>query len=512
MIPQEVINYLKEWTPPKNPAILKDYALSKEGLAAKVMEVVSENPENYTKICEQFKTLDPVYIVYLVRGLTNAVKKKKSLDWGKMLVFCKEVLEEYRSAENVYDKENREYNATSIKMEILDLLKEGLSKRVIKFTPEIRKIMWDIINALLIDKDPDVKYENENAKIDSLTLSLNTVRGSAMHALVQYALWCADSLKSSNSDKKVMVSEVKDVLEKKLNPTSEPTRTIRSLYGYYFPILLHLDKEWAIDHISSIFPDNGELRKLWRTAWENYLEYPRFYDDVYNTLKPQYKRAVEKLESPRISDEAKKRLSEHLTIAYLKGEEKIDNKPNLLISLFFKKANPDIRGHIIWFIGKELKNNPPKDVEMQTKVAKRAINFLDWRIKELEEVKNSSAEEFYKELQWSGLWVSCPLFDKLILMPYLYSILKLTKGKIKFKHYIIEKLPSHDNITESLQILNLLIKGCKRNEIIIFRNDIERLLAKASEKPHSTKIKDLSNDVVNSLIEKGYFDFEKFYM
>jgi len=297
-----------------------------------------------------------------------------------------------------------------------------------------------------------------------------------------------------------------------LNPASEPTRTIRSLYGYYFPTLLYLDKEWAVGHISHIFPENSKSRELLRTAWEGYLEPPELYDNVYNTLRPQYKYAVEKLESPQISDEAKKRLSEHLMIAYLRGKEEIDDKPDSLISLFFKKANPNIKGHVIWFIGIELKDNPPKDIEIQKKIAKRSINFLDWRIKELEKVKNGSAEEFYEELRWSGLWASCTLFDKSIIMPYLYNILKLTKGKIEFKHYIIEKLPSHDNITESLQILNLLIKGRKKNEIIASKDNIEKLLEKVSEKLSSAKTKVLLNNTVDSLIEKEYFDFKKFYM
>ncbi len=97
--------------------------------------------------------------------------------------------------------------------------------------------------------------------MDPFTISINTVRGDAMHAVIQYALWVHRNLKAGYGDDVQwfeVMPEVRKVLESHLNTDSEPSLAIHSIYGHYFPWLVLLDKQWAASHVQDIFPTSDE--------------------------------------------------------------------------------------------------------------------------------------------------------------------------------------------------------------------------------------------------------------
>jgi hypothetical protein len=51
--------------------------------------------------------------------------------------------------------------------------------------------IWKVLDVLSWDEEPSLEYEEQygGSNMDPLTLSINTVRGEAMHAVVQFATW-----------------------------------------------------------------------------------------------------------------------------------------------------------------------------------------------------------------------------------------------------------------------------------------------------------------------------------
>lgn len=82
------------------------------------------------------------------------------------------------------------------------------------------------------------------------------------------------------------------------------------------------------------------------------------------------------MQSPKISIEAKRGLSEHILIVYLKGLENL--KKGSLVEQFFEKADPEIRGHAVWFVGRELKNlsNVGLSIQEKGKIIERLKKFV----------------------------------------------------------------------------------------------------------------------------------------
>jgi len=217
MSSKEIIDYLKRWNLPKG--IFKP---SREGLGRVLREVVSERPSEFVKACEDFKDLPSVYIYYLLDGFREAVKKEYKIEWKPIIQFCKDVLlslpeESYTIEEDGY------YNLKSVKGAIADLLEEGLKSKNLSPPYELKDTIWKIIVTLLQDDEPSLEYEEKYGgdNMDPVTLSLNTVRGKAIHTLIQYALWCARCLNLSEIKDK-MTPEVKRKLEEMLNPGVHP--------------------------------------------------------------------------------------------------------------------------------------------------------------------------------------------------------------------------------------------------------------------------------------------------
>jgi len=507
--PQEVVHYLKTWEPSK-----EFLAPSKEGLAHTLSKVITENPSSYTSVCHEFKTMSPVYVYHLLSGFRTAIQKENAFDWKPVILFCRDLVISKESKSLTLEKMLYDWN--SVYREIADLLEEGLRSKKMSPPIELRETIWLLIEVLLKHNEPDLAFENnyDEETLDPVSLSLNTVRGKAMHSSLQYALWCERNLNLSQ-EKDKMVTEVREQLEAKLNPEVEPTKTIRAVYGMYLPQLFYLDRDWVEQHLSAIFPEDSEHRSLWSAAWEAYVTYCGFYNELYKSIRNQYEIAIDKLLSEKISKVAKEHLSQHLLTAYLRELE--DLKPHSLVNSFFEKAQPQIRGHAIWFIGRVLKNLQTSGIKEKTKhkILERTMNLWEWRIQEARMAGSRGKEQFADELKCFGMWFTYSLFDKDWAISQLYKTLQLTEGVLEFVNQVIEKLYlyTEKHYLTVLKSITLLVgEESQRWMLIVSVNKIKELLAQIVNEQSHQEIKSSVNDLVDVLAKKGYHEFASFFI
>lgn len=507
--PQEVVDYLRTWEP------LKEFlAPSREGLAHALSEVISENPSSYTSICQEFGKLYPVYVYHFLSGFRRAIQKEKTFDWKPIILFCKDLLISEES--KALTREEMLYDWNSIYRQIADLFEEGLKSKKVSPSLESKETIWALIEVLLKHNEPDLAFENkyDEETLDPVFLSLNTVRGKAMHSAIQYASWCVRRLNLFQKKDK-MVPEVKKQLEVMLRPECEPTKTIRAVYGMYLPRLFYLDRDWVGEHIPAIFPEDSKHRSLWRVAWEAYITYCGLSNEVYESIRNQYEIAVDKLSSAKISKVAKEHLSQHLLIAYLRELE--DLKNHSLVSSFFKKAHPQIRGHAIWFIGKVLKDLQTNGINEKTKhkIIERIMNLWEWRIQEARMTDSRGKERFVEELKSFGMWFIYSLFDKDWTISQLYDTLQLTEGVLVLGKMVVEKLQlyTEKHYLTVLKSITLLVEEESQRWILIVSIDkIKELLAQIVNEHSHQEIKSSVNDLVDVLAKKGYHEFTEFFI
>jgi len=184
----EIVNFLKTWQPQKE--ILEP---SPEGLGRELAGVVEEDPERFAKESTRFCGLDPTYVCSLLHGLEGALRKKKIFSWGLVLELCKWVTEQPRE---IPGRDVRSYSLMDVdphwgwtRKQIAHLFRVGFDMDNIPF--DLRKDVWLILMPITDDSEPTPEYEDRYGppNMDWLTLSLNTTRGEAIHAVISYALW-----------------------------------------------------------------------------------------------------------------------------------------------------------------------------------------------------------------------------------------------------------------------------------------------------------------------------------
>ena len=97
--------------------------------------------------------------------------------------------------------------------------------------------LWDVLSSLADDPEPTPKHEQRygGSNMDPATLSINTTRGNAMHAVVRYALWVRRHIELTSYRKEHIkqgfeeMPEVREILDYHLKPSHDPALAIRDL-------------------------------------------------------------------------------------------------------------------------------------------------------------------------------------------------------------------------------------------------------------------------------------------
>lgn len=487
-----IINYLEKWKPKER--VFGEP--SPEGLGRALEELVKRYPQEFSKKSLIFwqEKVRPVYIYYLLFGLIHAVKEKKKVYWEKVIeLMIKITLEEDSYKYKKQDQLEPDWN--SVFRSEIELLNNGFfSLHPIPFKE--REKVWRIIEKLSNHSEPDLEYERKYGgdNMDPATLSINTIRGEAIHGVINYALWCCRNLNN-----KILVKEAKKVLEDHLNLEKENTLTIRAIYGWRLLNLVDLDKNWVKRNLNKIFPKIKSLESFWLVTFETYLANP-VYKDIFELLEKEYEKAISYLtfmkSKKKLFVSIEEKLPEHLMVAYVYN---ICNKK--IINKFFSQAPESVRSQAFNFIGRVIFSNESLSKN------KDKINFKRVQLLLEERLKNEG-KEVLKEFGW---WFVNSPFEKKWNIEKLHKALIITNGEIKWAHKVIEKLKEYVKFTPLLvtKSLFLIVKGDRKNsEVYYKREELKKIILSLLEL-RSREVNEEVKKLINLLVEKGFLEFKE---
>jgi hypothetical protein len=257
----EILRYLRSWEPSG-----EDMSPSYEGLGRILSDLVASEPQPFAAVSLSFCELDPTYVRAFINGLRDAIKQSHTFTWSPVLNLCRWVLiqprelqgrkpeHEARVARHDLDPDWRETRKA-----IAALISEGLGTDTEARLPfGLRFRVWEVLAPLTEDEDPTPEHEERygGSNMDPATLSINTTRGEAMHAVVRYALWVREEKEAVGEGRNVThwfdeMPEVQEVLDRRLDPEVEPSAAVHAVYGWWFPYLVWLDEEWATRSIAN---------------------------------------------------------------------------------------------------------------------------------------------------------------------------------------------------------------------------------------------------------------------
>jgi len=501
----EIVEFLKTWEPPENMFLEP----SPEGLGRVLSSIVAEEPERFATEALEFQYLDPTYVRAVISGLGDALKQDKAFNWEPVLDLCDWVLSQ---PQEIPDRQVQELGADPdwgwTRKAIADLLPLGFEDRPGVILIQLRENVWNILQPLTDDPNPTPDYERRygGSNMSPATLSVNTTRGEAIHAVIRYALWLRRHLeKESDAEERFTkgfseMPEVREVLNAHLDPEREPSLAVRAVYGQWFPWLVLLDREWVLENVNRIFPV-GQLEQLYfDAAWSSYLAFSEPFNDAFSILHEQYFQAIQRIGSHEDVTQdfgnPEEELSKHLMVFYWRGKLALDDP---LLNAFWEKGTDALRGYALSFVGQALLNTPePISNEILARLRKlwEARSFV---------AKNDPANH-EEEMAAFGWWFVSGKFDSEWVVPQLTTAIKIAR-KVDPDHMVVKELAKimETYPLEAVKSLKIIVEGDSDGwGIYGWRQYARNILAIALQ---NVTAKQEAESLIQYLGSRGYLEF-----
>jgi len=379
----EQVGYLRAWEPKTSDL---DGPM-REGLAAILHEEVNSQAVPYFERADQFSGLDPLYSTALVRGFSDGLKGKAVSSWESFWRFARWVLAQCDPETEVRDAFSGETQLGRrwqfCRLEIARFLDATLNGKLAPLPRGERAAVWQLIDVLAHDANPaatDESHEDEGI-MDPLALSLNTVRGVAVHSMFSYVCW----IRSHSSENAPTgqnlddVREAREVLQACLDLQLESSPEIRSVFCANLARLASLEEEWLRDHVEQIFRPHGQNEQPYST-WEMFIRFCHADSRIFALLRQQYSSAI--LRMPQNETEGSSQpdsrvsLGKHLVVSYCRGALDFE-QPGDLLAAFIRRAPEPVRADVMGFVGRSLaQSNGP----LPTKMFARLLKLWNWLV------------------------------------------------------------------------------------------------------------------------------------
>ncbi|MDF0672764.1 MAG: hypothetical protein P0120_00270 [Nitrospira sp.] len=508
MPPSKLREFLKGWTPEPRGS---RQGPSRAGLGKIIEEMVSLEPTKYIDGVEIFYGLDPTYVRSFLEGIGQALGNGTLFPWTPVLDLCHWAVNQNRTIrDRIVDKWSADTDWGWTRARIARLLSAGFNGGPNTLRIETRARVWSVLSALTEDPDPTTEDEANRSQHNEghhLQHAINTVRGKAMEAVIEYGLWVRRCLEADNTAQKLpssftVMPEVREVLDKHLEYENDHSLAIRAVYGTWFPWLALLDREWATNAVSKIFPpDNADS---WNAAWEAYILYREPYNDVLPLLTPTYRHAITKLRSltktHEIVPKIHSHLAQHLMVFYWRGLLEIE--PSGLIAEFFACADDGARADALKFLGRSAKH---MNEDISPELPNRLLAMWNWRFSEI----NQNPASSLKEASAFGWWFGSGKFDFTWSTKQLINVLRITGGKVDPDYLVMEQLVSlpSEMSKETIECAFLMVEGDKEGwDIHSWTKELRHILGIGSTSKNP-EVQKQASVLINRLGERGYLTF-----
>jgi hypothetical protein len=511
----EIVGYLKKFGGPPDT----DWATS-EALGGTLTTVVASKAPEFARNAGKFATVKPVYVKALISGFRQAVENGSLISWEPVLQLCFQTVNDLQSPPRAEQGQELLAMDTEFRRRALSLLLVGFKSKPTEIPIEFRNYCWQMLRPLTDHPEPTAEYEAQygGQNMDPAMMSLNTVRGEAMHAVVQYALWVRRQMEHTEDATQRLergfgeLPEVMEILDYHLNPTQDSALSVRAVYGQWFPWLHLLDKNWATKNVRSIFPLDPVLRDFRDAAWHTYIVFCAPYDSVFESLRDEYERAIDLIGVPakwkQMYGGPDQRLAEHLMILYWRGQLKL-GEPEGVLQHFFSKADDGLAGHAIGFVGRSLYNQKERD-NIPPAIIDRLTKLWEERLTVAKKATRRSSHR--NELAAFGWWFVSGTFEDDWAARQLEEVLAITP-EVEADDMVVErlaKIAAAMPIT-AIRCLNFMVKGTRDYwRILNYQEEAREIIAKAiisGSTSGELEIKTLVEDTISRLMAQGHLGF-----
>jgi hypothetical protein len=514
---EQVLEAVSSWKPQGS----RFRGPSMDGLASTFGQYLATDPEQFSTKAAALIDRPALFVRKFIAQMTESIKAGRQIDLGTVLELCQWVISRPPRERTVPEQEDEilvDEDWQWTRDDISRLL-ENVCKAMDGDVPryrmdEFRKPIWNLIERLFRDPgESNIVYDtSQDARTrDYLDVGINSPRGKAIWAGLEYARWLANHIKQSDGTTETVpggfdaMAEVRTMLEWQIAPEN---RTVggMAVIGSFVGLIYWIDKQWLTDNAQRVF-DLEEVQEVpsalygW-AAWNAFLVRVRPHIEYYQVLKAQFAYAVEQAAKVNLTERSREQpmyhLGEHLMLLYGRGQLELDDD-NALLRRFIQDSNSDVRRHAISFIGESLEG----EEEIPNEVIERFMTLWDvyWDgpgRKDVEEEPNAYL---------FGLWFSSGRFPDQWALDRLEHFVEMSPEP-EPDHKIAERLAkiAHVDIAKSVRILDLMVRGDQEGwRVHGWLDSAKGILRKGIQTPGVAR--ERSRDLIDHLGRRGYTDF-----
>lgn len=401
--PDDLLNTVQSWRPNVDERFGPE-RITYAGFADEIAKLVCSSPEIYESSLSRIAIMRSEFAVAILSRWTNP-EYKGPLSWSIIISLCKSLLDNPIVWDNTKPMSYDDESWRNVRMAIARLFEVGFSNNEKAIPLEYISDVQELLLKLVDDPDPtfddDRPSEGWFGHNDPRTVALNHVRPVAVDALIisidfNYRGLVKDVDPSESV--RSMPLNLQEKLEQKLDPDNEPSRAVRSVFGWRLPTLYWIDKDWTRNNLDKIFPVDGDDESIWLfiSAWDSYI-INRYWAELFQLMLPKYERAIQYVTQGFVTEShlhQTTQLAFHLLIEYLLSKYDIrstQGQESLLVK-FLNLASPELRSKVPWALWRVLVDNPDE----LSLFWSRAKSLWEWREKESAIVNH--APEFNAEI------------------------------------------------------------------------------------------------------------------
>jgi len=489
----DVVAHLKTWVPPGTfggPSI--------EGQAGALQASVAADPARYSPKAAAFADLDPTYVRSVLAAFEDVVRNKKAtFEWAPVLRLAAAALShppmERRSGMD------RDPDWTWTHKAIADLVQHGLEAGTSEIPAELHAEYWSLIAALAAKSSHTgiLSDDDEEEGPDALMAALNSIRGSALFAAVNFVgRLQRDRSGATPSGMAAAPAAARDLLAHHLDPANDPSLAARGVFGVRLAQLIAIDRAWVEQRRGHFFPPNDE--RLAVATWEAYVPFNQPNRAVLEIFPDQFAFAIARSERARSNrrHEPEGRTTEHLMAFYLRGYVSLDS-PDGLLAAFYQRAPAWLRGHAVEFLGR-VQRDSKNDLTPEHCDRLRAL----WESR-IAAAPSMGRDERRAELEQFGWWFASDSCDEEWRLRQLIETLKLT-GSIENDSLVLEKLRTvaAAHPVEAVEALELMIDEPKDRWLVhVWLEDVVAIITIAVR---DEKSNERARGLAARLVADGY--------
>lgn len=494
---------------------------SHEDLARTFGEYLATDPVGFSAQAAVMEGKPAIYVNRFLAAMQEAIKSGKDLDVKAVLDLCRWVVgrpqEEVATPLGAEEDEDRMVDRNwqwtrdriSGLMEIFCKAQRNDRPKYIK--ADIGGKLWEILDALCRDKADSYLQSDENADPrihDYLDIAINSPRGRAVSAAMEYARWIANQVKVMDGKNETIpgafdsMPEVREMLEWQI---ANPTVVVMAEIGSNLGLIYWIDRDWLTAHVDEIMLLDDPPTPLGWAAWNAFLTWVRAHIAFYQVLKRQFAVAVDhatRVELPAESarNQPMEHLGQHLTLLYGRGQLGLDDDDGL-VRRYVADAAPDLRRSVIDFVGNSLRH----DEDVEPEIIGRFVQLWEvyWAGPGPEDAKAKPESWLFGAWVWSGKFPRQWTIDRLL------EFVTVT-GRAEPDHGVVEVLAkiAETDLLKSVRILQLMEAGESDGwGLHGWVESAEVILGKAMAS--APAVQEVARAVIDRLGRRGYLKFGK---